>query len=237
MHSLDTYGPIIGGVNPLAGAIASLYVFFFVSLACIALATAPAHAESTADAPASDAPTTPVEVAPDAPAGPNLWGLEVDTVQPLIPTVHIARLRGTRVLWDSAGGLRGDLLLGFTIRPGIKHDVVDYIHEYQAGLGYRQYFWRGLHAEVGVDAGVAWGNNLVDGKKYQTATLFLNTNVGYRFSFFEPGGFFERRGGSLGFYVMPQVGVYTSLGVADIGPRNGKPDVFPQANLFLGMSF
>lgn len=129
------------------------------------------------------------------------------------------------------------MLLGFTIRPGIKHDVVDYIHEYQAGLGYRQYFWRGLHAEVGVDAGVAWGNNLVDGKKYQTATLFLNTNVGYRFSFFEPGGFFERRGGGLGFYVMPQVGVYTSLGVADIGPRNGKPDVFPQANLFLGMSF
>jgi hypothetical protein len=31
--------------------------------------------------------------------------------------------------------------------------------------------------------------------------------------------------------------VYSSLGVADIGPRNGKPDVFFQANLLLGLSF
>jgi hypothetical protein len=30
---------------------------------------------------------------------------------------------------------------------------------------------------------------------------------------------------------------YTSLGVADIGPRHGKPDVFPQANLLAGVSF
>ena len=169
-------------------------------------------------------------------AAPHRFGLEVEALQPLIPTVHILRARGTLLLWHLPGGLRGDLLLGFTIRPGIKHDVVDYIHEYQAGLGYRQYLWRGLHLEAGLDVGTAWGRNLVDGKQYRTATLFLNSNAGYRFGFFEPGGFFED-GGSLGFYVTPQVGVYSSLGVADIGPRNGKPDVFFQANLLLGLSF
>lgn len=175
--------------------------------------------------------------ADDAPARPHAWAVEIETLQPWIPTVHIFRLRGTRTLWGSSTGLRGDLLLGFTLRPGIKHDVVDYIHEYQVGVGYRQYFWRGLHAEVGVDAGIAWGTNLVDGKRYETATLFLNTNVGYRFGFFEPGGFFGDRGSPVGFYVIPQFGVYTSLGVADIGPRNGKPDWFLQGNLLLGLSF
>lgn len=165
------------------------------------------------------------------------WGVEVDTVQPWIPTVHIFRMRGTRTLWGTPTGPRGDVLLGFTVRPGIKHDVVDYIHEYQAGVGYRQYFWRGLHAEAGLDVGAAWGTNLVDGKRYHTATLFLNTNVGYRFGFFEPGGLAGNPRSPVGFYLVPQVGVYTSLGVADIGPRNGKPDVFLQGNLMVGLSF
>lgn len=168
---------------------------------------------------------------------PHAWGVEVDAVQPWIPTVHIFRMRGTRTLWGSATGLRGDLLLGFTVRPGIKHDVVDYIHEYQGGIGYRQYFWRGLHVEAGLDVGAAWGTNLVDGKRYHTATLFLSTNVGYRFGFFEPGGLAGNPKSAVGFYLMPQAGSYTSLGVADIGPRNGKPDVFLQGDLMVGLSF
>ncbi len=179
------------------------------------------------------APAQAEEEAPRA----HAWGVEVDTVQPWIPTVHIFRMRGARTLWGTATGLRGDVLLGFTVRPGIKHDVVDYIHEYQAGIGYRQYFWRGLHAEAGLDLGAAWGTNLVDGKRYYTATVFLNTNVGYRFGFFEPGGLAGSPSSPVGFYLMPQVGVYTSLGVADIGPRNGKPDVFLQGDLMVGLSF
>lgn len=195
------------------------------------LATVPAyaadHSENTPDVPQASLAKEPV----------HPWGVEVEGVQPWIPTIHIFRARGTRTLWGSPTGLRGDLLLGFTLRPGIKHDVVDYIHEYQAGIGYRQYIWRGLHVEAGLDIGAAWGTNLVDKKRYNTATLFLNTNVGYRFGFFEPGGFFERSKSALGFYVLPQAGVYTSLGVADIGPRNGKPDVFVTGSLFLGLSF
>lgn len=165
------------------------------------------------------------------------WGLETEVVQPLVPTVNIVRLRATFSAWGDATALRGDLMLGVYLRPGIEHDIVERISEYQLSVGYRQYFWRGFHAEVGLDAGLAWGTNRFDGQFYRTPTLFLNTNLGYRFGFFEPGGFFDDQRSSLGFFVAPQVGVLTSLGVANIGPRNGKPDVFPQANLIIGLSF
>ena len=165
------------------------------------------------------------------------WGIEVEAVQPWIPTVNIFRIRGTRTLWGTADGPRGDIMLGAYLRPGIKHDVLKYINEYQVGVGYRQYVWRGLHAEAGLDVGAAWGTNKFDGKRYNTPTLFLNANIGYRFGFFEPGGFFADRKSTVGFYAIPQFGVYAGLGVADIGPRDGKPDVFPQGNLLLGVSF
>jgi hypothetical protein len=169
----------------------------------------------------------------------HAWGVEIEAVQPFLPTVNIFRIRGTRSLWGTANGPRGDIMLGAYIRPGIKHDVLNYINEYQASAGYRQYFWKGLHAEAGLDVGAAWGTNTFDGKRYKTATLFLNTNLGYRFGFFEPGGFFEdaKKPSSVGFYAMPQFGVLAGLGVADIGPRGGKPDVFLQGNLVLGLSF
>lgn len=165
------------------------------------------------------------------------WGVESEVVQPFIPTVNIVRLRGTYSTWGSSTGLRGDVVVGVYLRPGIEHDIVDRISEYQLSVGYRQYFWRGLHAEAGLDVGVAWGTNRFDGQFYRTPTLFLNTNVGYRFGFFEPGGFFEDRRSAVGFFIAPQAGVLTSLCIANIGPRNGKPDVFPQANLLIGLSF
>lgn len=177
------------------------------------------------------------EVAAAAPTPSfNRWGLELETIQPFFPTINIIRVRASYALWGQPGGLRGDLLLGIELRPNIVHDVVERISEYQIGPGYRQYFWKGLHAEVSLDVGLAWGTNRFDGQFYRTATVFLNTNVGYRFAFFEPGGFFE---GALpvGLFIMPQGGLYTSLGVANIGPRGGKPDIFPQANLLIGVSF
>jgi hypothetical protein len=180
----------------------------------------------------------------DQPSLPNLadkplykWGVEAEAIQPFLPTINIFRIRGTRTLWGSSTGPRGDLIAGLYLRPGIKHDVLNYIYEYQLSAGYRQYFWRGFHAEAGLDAGAAWGTNRFDGKRYSTATLFLNANVGYRFGFFEPGGFCEDKRSRVGFYAIAQFGVLAGLGVADIGPRNGKPDVFPQGNLVLGISF
>lgn len=53
--------------------------------------------------------------------------------------------------------------------------------------------------------------------------------------FFEPGGIGSER--DVGFYLALQAGVLFSAGVADIGPRGGEPDWFPQADLQAGLSF
>jgi hypothetical protein len=177
----------------------------------------------------------PVVTTSNAGGTTHPWSAEVEVLQPWIPTINIVRVRVARTLWGTEGGLRGDLLLGVELRPDVVHDVVERISEYQLGVGYRQYVWRGLHAEVSLDGGLAWGTNRFDGRFYRTPTLFLNSNLGYRFAFFERGGFFDER--PVGFFVTPQVGLYSSLGVANIGPRNGKPDVFLQGNLLLGVSW
>jgi hypothetical protein len=197
------------------------------------------------------------------------WAVETELIQPFIPTVRIMQLRITRRVWGptwsepSAGlGARsssdpanawargshdsvdphGDIVVGVYGRPNINHDVLESISEYMAEVGYRHYFWRGLHAEALLFAGKAWGTNKFDKKHYSTPSLFASTNVGYRLDFLEPGGLYADRAGAVGFYAAAQFGVLTSLGylgldVNDIGPRNGKPDWFIQGNLLVGASF
>jgi hypothetical protein len=165
------------------------------------------------------------------------FSLELNLVQPFIPTVHILRPKLAVTLWGEGGGLRGDLVLGAYLRPHVEHDVVDHIDEYMGTLGYRQYLWRGLHLESLISAGAAWGTNRFDGKYYNTPSVFIDVNAGYRFAFFEPGGFFESAGAPVGLFLTAQAGILFSAGVANIGPRNGKPDWFPQAELLAGVSF
>ncbi|MCA9608926.1 MAG: hypothetical protein KC619_25155 [Myxococcales bacterium] len=150
--------------------------------------------------------------------------------------MHIIRPKLAWTFWGDAGDARGELLVSIYVRPHVGHDVVETIDEYMVGLGYRQFFWEGLQVEASLLGGVAWGTNLVDHREYVTPTLFGEVNAGYRFAFFEPGGFFYS-GEDVGFYVTPQLGVLCSLGVADIGPRNGKADWFLQGALLLGLSF
>lgn len=157
------------------------------------------------------------------------WSLEIDAVQPFVPTVGIVKPKLTRTLTGNPGGFRTDLVVGAYLRPHISHDVVEHIDEYMVVLGARQYLWRGLHVEALLDAGYAWGRNKVDGKDYRTPTLFLEASVGYRFELLELGG--------AALFVAPQFGVLGSLGIADIGPRNGKPDWFLQGNLLVGAAF
>lgn len=156
---------------------------------------------------------------------PRPWGAEIDLVQPFIPEVHIIKPKVTWTAWGDPGHLRGDLVLLLYARPHIRHDIVETIDEYMVGAGYRQYVWRGLHIESLIEAGVAWGTNRFDVRHYTTAALFGEVNVGYRLGV----------GESL--YVAPQFGAIASLGVADIGPRDGKPDWFLQGNLLVGAAF
>lgn len=165
------------------------------------------------------------------------WAFEIDLIQPLVPTIHVIRPKFTWTVWRSGEHLRGDLLLGGFIRPHIKHDIVETIDEYMLTLGYRQYLWKELHVEAGALVGYAWGTNKFDGKFYETPTLFLEINAGYRFAFFQPGGFFDNGTDSHRFYVATQIGFIFSGGISSIGPRDGKPDYFAQGALLVGRSF
>jgi hypothetical protein len=179
------------------------------------------------------APST-AAAAETAPARPAVqiehpWSLEVELVQPFVPTVHIFTVRASRAVWGSDDGLRGDLVLGAFLRPNVEHDVVEEIDEYLGTVGYRQFLWRGLHLEVQLDAGYVWGtNNLVDGKDYANFTLLGEVHAGYRFVF-GPGD-------DWGLVVNPQFGVIHGL-VTDIGPRDGKPDTFFSGKLNVGVAF
>lgn len=164
---------------------------------------------------------------------PKKWGLETELVQPFLPTVNIIRLQATRTLTKPESKMKGDLLFGMYIRPNVKHDVVEKINEYMLILGYRQYFWKGLHLEAKANVGYAWGTkNLIDGKDYETSTIFWESNLGYKFSLT------KKTKSSL--YVIPQFGVIGNAkgeNTVNIGPRGGKPDTFIQGSLIVGINF
>jgi hypothetical protein len=164
---------------------------------------------------------------------PKKWGLETELVQPFLPTVNIVRLQATRTLTKPESKMKGDLLFGMYIRPNVKHDVVEKINEYMLILGYRQYFWKGLHLEGKANVGYAWGTkNLIDGKDYETSTIFWESNLGYKFNL--------TNNTKSSLYVIPQFGIIGNAkgeNTVNIGPRGGKPDAFIQGGLVVGINF
>jgi hypothetical protein len=160
------------------------------------------------------------------------WGVELELIQPFVPTINIFTAKVSHTLFRTeASGQQGDLLVGVFVRPNIEHDVVQRIEEYAISVGYRHYFWQGLHAEAQYFGGYVWGRkNLVDGKDYQGFVQLASATIGYRFTF--------GASPSLMFYVLPQVGVLGGLNPElIIGPRNGKPDVFLDGRLLVGIMF
>ena len=156
------------------------------------------------------------------------WGIETELIQPFLPNVGIFRLQGTFRL-TAPDKTPSDLLIGAYIRPNVKHDVVEKINELLFALGYRQYFWKGLHAEAKSNIGYAWGTrNLIDGKDYAKFSWFWEANAGYKFDFA------KKQNSNL--YAIAQFGVISSIS-ADIGPRGGKSDTFIQGGLLLGFNF
>jgi hypothetical protein len=157
------------------------------------------------------------------------WGVETELIQPFLPEVGIIRIQATKTITSSLKRNKGDLLLGAYIRPNVKHDIVEKINEYLLMVGYRKYFWKGLHAEAKSNIGYAWGTkNKIDGKDYNNFSWFWEANAGYKFDFA------KKQQSNL--YVIPQFGILSSVS-SDIGPRGGKPDTFVQGSLLLGINF
>lgn len=160
---------------------------------------------------------------------PN-WGIEAEWIAPFIPEVEIITVKATRkITHNSMNTVHGDLLLGAYIRPNVQHDIVEKINEYLFTLGYRQYFYKGLHLEAQIDAGYAWGTkNKIDGKDHNNFALLGEVNTGY--TFILPSW------NNSSFYILPQFGVLQGLST-DIGPRDGKPDTFLVGKLLTGILF
>ena len=164
---------------------------------------------------------------------PKKWGIETELIQPFLPNVGIIRLTATRTISFAKSKMKGDLLLGMYIRPNVKHDVVEKINEYMLVLGYRQYFWKGMHLEGKTNVGYSWGTrNLIDGKDYETSTVFWESNLGYKFNVTNKT--------KTSFYLIPQFGVLGNAkgnNTINIGPRGGKSDTFVQGSLVFGVNF
>jgi len=173
-------------------------------------------------------PASAEEVRASLPSPAQTWGLETDVAYALVPGVRAYTLNATHTLWGERDSLRGDVVFGIYLRPRVAHNVVETLDEYLLNAGYRQYLWKGLHAEVMLQGGYAWGwNNALDGKDYQAPSILAAVHAGYRFAFLEDKAF--------GFYVLPQVGYLQGL-YTNIGPRL-TPDRFFSAKLILGASF
>jgi hypothetical protein len=164
---------------------------------------------------------------------PKKWGLETELIQPFLPEVGIMRFTATRTISSENSKMKGDLLLGMYIRPNVKHDVVEKINEYMVAIGYRQYFWKGLHLEAKANIGYAWGTkNLIDGKDYETSTVFWESNLGYKFNISTKS--------KSNLYLIPQFGLIGNAkgeNTVNIGPRGGKADTFIQGSLIVGINF
>lgn len=155
------------------------------------------------------------------------WSFEADVVQPFIPTVGIFNIQATRNVF-TGNSQKGDLLLGVYLRPNVKHDIVEEIDEYMLYIAYRHFLWKGLHLEAGMNTGYYWGwNNLVNGRDYEGVGMYWETNIGYKLEL----------GKSKRFFINPQAGFIGTMGLSDIGPRQGKSDNFVQGNLLLGLNF
>jgi hypothetical protein len=160
---------------------------------------------------------------------PKKWGIETELIQPVLPNVGIIRVQTTLTLTAPESKMKGDLLLGAYIRPNVKHDIVEKINEYLLVTGYRQYLWKGLHAEAKSNLGYAWGTkNLIDGNDYNNLSWFWEANAGYKFDFAKKQ--------NTHLYAIAQFGILSKI-TADIGPRGGKSDTFPQGNLLVGINF
>ena len=153
------------------------------------------------------------------------WGVETELIQPFVPNVGIYQFRLTKTIYQSEKQ-KGDILIGAYLRPNVTHDIVKEIDEYMLLLGYRHFFWKGLHVEGGIEAGYYWGReNLIDKKDYEGVGVFWQTLTGYKCSFKQQK-----------YYILPQFGVLSAI-MSDIGPRGGKLDTFIQGNLLIGIQF
>ncbi|MFY7999691.1 MAG: hypothetical protein ACOVSW_13920 [Candidatus Kapaibacteriota bacterium] len=124
------------------------------------------------------------------------YGIETDILWPLL--VQTTRTHFTVKLWQE-GHLRGDVYVGINIDFPRERETEGRFADYSLASGYRQYFWKGLHAEFSQTTGLGvLQNHVTTGKTYNSFDWLITGYVGYKFEF----EFAHKN-----FYILPQFGV------------------------------
>jgi hypothetical protein len=112
------------------------------------------------------------------------WGAEVNVLWPIFPG-NIYKGQITYETWRDQD-LAGDVFAGITARPfEFREDEGDFSN-YALTFGYRQFVWKGLHAEVYQAVGPGFNrNNAIDGKDYTSWDYEVGLLAGYRWEFWE----------------------------------------------------
>lgn len=112
------------------------------------------------------------------------WGAEFNILWPIFPG-NIFKGQVTYEAWRE-NDLAGDVYAGFHIRPfEFREDEGDFSN-YALTFGYRQFFWKGLHAEIYQAIGPGFNrNNVIDGKDYNSWDYEVGLLLGYRLELFK----------------------------------------------------
>ncbi len=121
-------------------------------------------------------------------------GLEVT---PLSPLIRIWVLHLTYALWS-----QGELTTGYAYMNNNLGDL-GRANAHSVLLGYRHFFWRGLHAELELWPAYDRVLSFEDNQTYAAFDIWGELRVGYRFDLL--------RNETLDLYVLPQLAVGTGL--------------------------
>ena len=127
------------------------------------------------------------------------WGAEINVLWPIFPG-NIYKGQITYETWRDQD-LAGDVFAGITARPfEFREDEGDFSN-YALTFGYRQFVWKGLHAEIYQAVGPGFNrNNAIDGKDYTSWDYEIGLLAGYRWEFYSTK--------ESSFYVSTQHGIY-----------------------------
>lgn len=142
-------------------------------------------------------------VAQDLPKSKK-WGAEFNVLWPIYPG-NIYKGQVTYEAWRKSN-LAGDVYLGFHIRPfEYRPDEGDFSN-LALTFGYRQFVWKGLHAEVYQAFGPGFNrNNTIDGKNYNSWDYEVGLLAGYRWELFSAE---KRKSMKISPYLSTQHGFY-----------------------------
>lgn len=122
-------------------------------------------------------------------------------------------------------GAQGEAIVGFCYQNWVDMgDIKGEAHANTAILGYRRYFWRGLHAELALFP--AWNEfvSAVDGLTYADFELWIEYRLGWKLEF--PAG--ERT-----WYFLIQPGFGHTLYMQKIWPGLGKDSYWGESLMFI----